>query len=74
MTKLKRRLKLMWLRRKWVIQSVYNTKDFKKSKEYLALEKETDRLYHKALREGDKTEIAQAKGRKEIVKWLKEIE
>ena len=72
--KLKRRLQLMWLHRKWVIQSVYNTKGFKKSSEYLELEKETDRLYHKALRGGDKLEIEKAKGRVEIVKWLKEIE
>ena len=74
MKKIKHKIKLMWLRRKWVIQSIYNTPGFKKAKEYLELEKEVNRLYHQALRGGDKTEIARAEGRVEIVTWLKEIE
>lgn len=72
--RLKHLIKLLWLRRKWVIESVYNTKEFKKAKNFLELEKEVKRLYHKAKREGDKMEIAKAKGRMEIVEWLKEIE
>jgi len=73
MNKLKHKIKLLWLRRKWVIQSVYNTKEFRDAKFYLTLEKEVDRLFHKAKREGDKKEIAKARGRMEVVKWIKEV-
>ena len=74
MKKLKHKLKLLWLRRKWVIQSVYNTEEFKKAKYFLDLEKEVNRLFHKAKREGDKYEIAKSKGRLEAVKWMREAE
>ena len=72
--RLKHLVKLVWLKRKWVIQSVYNTEEFKKAKFYLDLEKEVTRLYHKAKREGNKITIARAKGRKEVVGWIKNIE
>ena len=69
--KLKHRLKLLWLRRKWVIQSVYNNKEFKWAKYFLELEKEIKDLYHKAKREGNKIEISKAKGRIEFIKEIK---
>ena len=73
MKRLKHKIKLLWLRRKWVIQSVYNTKEFKQARDFLKLEKEVLDLYHKAKREGDKIEIAKAEGRLEIIKHIKEI-
>lgn len=71
--KLKHRLKLLWLRRKWVIQSIWNTKEFKEARDYLELEKDLIELYHKAQREEDKYEIARAEGRLEVIEHLKEI-
>ncbi len=73
MNKLKHKLKLLWLRRKWIIQSVYNTKEFKEARDYLELEKELIDLYHKAKREDDKKEIAKAEGRLEVIDHIKEI-
>jgi len=70
---IKYKLKLLWLKRKWVIQSVYNTPGFKKAKDFMELEKEVTKLYHRALREDDKIEIARAKGRLETIEWAKEI-
>lgn len=72
--RLKHKLKLLWLKRKWVIQSVYNTKEFKKARDYLELEKEVNRLYHKAKREDDKNEIIKSTGRLEIIEHIKDIE
>ena len=74
MRKLKRKLKLWWLNRRWVIQSVYNTKDFIKAGDYLDLEKDVKRMYHKAKREEDKNEILRCEGRLEIVNWIKNEE
>ena len=72
--KLRRRLQLLWLNRKWVIQSIYNTKNFLRARELLSLEKEMNELYHEAKRGGVTIDIAKAKGRLEVVEWLKEIE
>jgi hypothetical protein len=74
MKKIKHKLKLLWLRRKWVIQCVYNTKEFREARDYLELEKELTNLYHKAKREDDKIEIAKAKGRLEVIEHIKNIE
>ncbi len=74
MKKLKHKIKLLWLKRKWVIQSVYNTKEFREARDFLELEKEVTRLYHKAKREDDKKEIAKAEGRMEIIDHIKEIQ
>ncbi len=73
MKKLKHKLKLLWLKRKWVIMSVYNTPEFKKANDFLSLEKEVIKLYHKAKRGEDKQEIAKAEGRLEIIEHIKEI-
>ena len=54
--------------------SIYNTPEFKKARDYLNLEKEIIKLYHKAKREKDKIEIAKSKGRMEIINHIKEIE
>jgi hypothetical protein len=73
MKKLKHKLKLLWLRRKWVIQSVYNTNEFKRAREFLELEKDLMDLYHKAKRGEDKIEIAKAEGRMEVINFIKDI-
>jgi hypothetical protein len=73
MKKLKHKLKLLWLRRKWVIQSIYNTKEFREAREFLTLERELDDLYHEAKRSGNKYEIAKAKGRMEVIEHIKEV-
>lgn len=73
MRKLKHKIKLLWLKRKWVIMSIFNTPEFKQARDYLELEREVTKLYHKSKREGDKIEIAKSKGRLEIIKHIKEI-
>ena len=74
MKKLKHKIKLLWLKRKWVIQSVYNTPEFKKARDYLNLEREIIKLHHKAKREKDEKEIHKSKGRMEIIEHIKSIE
>lgn len=73
MKKIKRKFRLFWLRRKWVIQSVYNTPEFREARDFLELEKDLIKLYHKAKREEDKYEIAKAEGRLEVIDFIKEI-
>lgn len=72
--RLKHKFKLLWLKRKWVIQSIYNTEDFSRARFYLNLEREVIALYHKAKREADKKEIAKAEGRLEVLEWIKDME
>lgn len=71
--RLRHKIKLLWLKRKWVIQSIYNTSEFKKASDYLELEKEVDNMDHKAKREENKDEILRSEGRKEVVDWIKDI-
>jgi len=71
--RLRHRLKLFWLKRKWVIQCVYNTPEFKKAKDFMDLEKEVTKKYHRALRGEEKLEIAKAEGRMEAISWIKEV-
>lgn len=73
MKRIKHKIKLLWLKRKWIIQSVYNTKEFKEARDFLELEKEVISLYHEAKRGKDRIEIAKSKGRLEIIKHIKEI-
>ena len=73
MKKLRHRLKLIWLKRKWVIQSVFNTKGFLRARDLLELEKSVQKMYHKAKREDDKKELLKSEGRLEIIKWLKDV-
>ncbi len=74
MRRLKHRIKLLWLKRKWAIQSIYNTKEFRQANDFLELEKVVITLHHKAKRGGDKNEIAEAKGMMKIIEHIKEIE
>ncbi len=73
MNKLKHKIKLLWLKRKWVIQSVYNTKEFREARDFLELEREVIKLLHKAKRENDKKEITKSEGRLEIIEHIKQI-
>jgi len=73
MKRLKHKIKLIWLRRKWVIMSIYNTREFREARDFLELEKEVIDLLHKAKREGNKAEILRSKGRMEIIEHIKEI-
>ena len=73
MNKLKHKIKLIWLKRKWVIQSVYNTPEFREARDFLELEREVIKLLHKAKRENDKKEITKSEGRLEIIEHIKEI-
>ncbi len=74
MNKIKHKIKLLWLKRKWVVMSIFNTSEFKKARNYIELNKELINLYHKAKREGDKLEIARAEGRLEVIEHIKKIE
>ena len=69
---LRHKIKLLWLKRKWVIQSVYNTKEFSNAKFLLNLEKKAVGSYHEALRGKDSEEIAKAAGRLEVFERIKE--
>ena len=71
MKKLKHKINLLWIRRKWVIQSIYNTPSFKVARFFLELEKEAIKAYHKAKRGDDKKEIARAEGRLEVIELIK---
>jgi hypothetical protein len=71
--KLKHKLKLLWLKRKWVIQSIYNTKEFREANNFLQLEKDLIDQYHEAKRGEDKIGIAKAKGRLEVIEFIKKI-
>ena len=73
MKKLKHKLKLLWLRKKWILQSVYNTEEFKKASDLLKVEREWISDYHKAKREDDKLKIAKTEGGLEIIKKIKEV-
>jgi len=73
MKKFKHKIKLLWLRRKWIIQSVYNTPGFKEAGGFLEFEKEIIELYHKAQRENDKEEIIRGEGRLEVIEFFKEM-
>jgi hypothetical protein len=72
MNKLKHKLKLIWLRRKWVIQCVYNTHEYVLTDKLLKIEKKVDKLYHEAKRGGGSASVARAEGRQEVISMMKE--
>jgi len=70
--KLKHKLKLLWLRRKWVIMCVYNNQDFRKARAVLEIEKEWTDEYHRAKREDNKLKIAKTEGGLKVIEEIKE--